>query len=432
MRWVEVRYVPGLVDDGVVVLLYDIGRERQVSIAASLLRRVTELANAGTDLEEATRRAAGDVRSTLGWQAGHVLHVGEDGELVDLGVWDVEDGFEAVARAVGDVAPAGGVAAAAVARAEPVTSEDVAESPTLARVVDAGVRTVVAVPVIADGQVVRVLELFARDPVDLDDDQRSLLTEVGRQLGSVAVRERYVEQLERSHTELARSNAELERFAYVASHDLQEPLRKIVGFSELLQLHEGPWGEEQVEYLQYVVHSAGRLQRLIKDLLAYARAGRRELRQDPVDLDRVTADVVADLSYPLEEAGGTIEVGPLPVVTGDEGQLREVVQNLLSNALKYRDEQRPIAITVTSRSDGDEAHVVVADNGIGIAEEFRDSVFEVFRRLHPAHHYEGTGLGLALVHRIVERHGGSVRLHDTATGEGVAVHLHLPTRQEQP
>ena len=273
----------------------------------------------------------------------------------------------------------------------------------------------------------RVLELLADAPIRLDDDQRSLLGEVGRQLGSVTLRQRHLQQLEASHAELERSNAELERFAYVASHDLQEPLRKIIGFTELLEAQYEPRDDDEREYREYVVSSAHRLQRLIKDLLAYSRAGRREVAQAPVELAEVVAQAVEDLGLQLQEAGVEVEVGDLPAVLGDDGQLREVVQNLLSNAVKYRADDRPARVVVSGSREGDVARLVVADNGIGVEPDQRAAIFEVFRRLHPAHLYGGTGLGLAMVERIVHRHGGTVEVRDSPFGEGIAVHVTLPT-----
>lgn len=431
-RWYEVRFLPGLVPDRTVVLLRDVMREYRLAGEAALLRRMTELANSGGDIGTVAERAVADVRATMGWQAGHVLAVA-DGQLVEAGGWDPASVTGDLRDLLGDEVSldAGAVAAAAVARAAPVTSEDVDDRARVARLESAGVAAVVALPILAEGEVVRVLELFVGEPVALDDDQRSMLAEVGRQLGSVVVRQRYLEQLEASHAELQRSNAELERFAYVASHDLQEPLRKIVGFTELLQDRYEPRDDQEREFQQYIVTSAHRLQRLIKDLLAFSRAGRRELDVEPVHLDELVAGVLSDLELAIEDAGATIEVGDLPVALGDPGQLREVVQNLVANALKYAAADRPPRITVTGAHEGDTVRLVVADNGIGVDPGHREAIFEVFRRLHPSHLYAGTGLGLALVKRIVERHGGTVEVRDSPLGDGIAVHMTLPSHKEQ-
>ena len=346
VRWFEVRYVPG-VTDVLLVLLRDVTDIRRVAAEAEALRRITELANSVTDAGEAVRSAVADLRATLGWRGGRVLRV-VDGSLEPTGGWSTAPDAAGLPDAARTVAPAGtDVAQRAVVRGEPVASDGTAALPEA--LVEHGVGDVVAVPVTIDGEVSQVLEFHTGGDVPIHLDHLDLLAQVGRQLGWVAVRQRALEEIERSHDELARSNAELERFAYVASHDLQEPLRKIVGFTELLEDHHEPIDDDEAEYRGYVKESAQRLQRLIKDLLAYSRAGRRELADEPVDLAEVTGQVLDDLALVIEEEGATVEVGDLPVVRGDDGQLREVLQNLVSNALKYRSEERPPYVTITEQ-----------------------------------------------------------------------------------
>lgn len=437
-RWFEVRYLPGVASEGHLVLLRDVTQLRRLAAEAEVLRRITELANSITDADEAIRRAVADLRETLGWRGGRALRVVDDG-LEAAGEWATADPDDQLPDVVTDLAPDGTrVAALAAARGMPVTTAETGVDAVPTRLQQAGVAAIVAVPVVAADVVAGVLEFHAADDVGIDADQRSLLAEVGRQLGWVVLRQRSLEELEASHAELARSNAELERFAYVASHDLQEPLRKIIGFTELLQQHHEPVDDDEAEYRRYVIESAYRLKRLIKDLLSYSRAGRRELAQERVDLQVVVGEVLDDLALAVEEQDATIEVGELPVVVGDDGQLREVFQNLVSNALKYRAPDRPSLVRISEvapdgdDADGARAEVVVADNGIGIDPGQRDAVFEVFRRLHPAHAYGGTGLGLALVQRIVGRHDGTVSIRDSPVGDGIAVHMTLPRYQEQP
>lgn len=435
-RWYEVRYLRGVAGDRLLVQLRDVTSLRQLAAEAAVLRHVTELANAAMGVAEVLSEAVAGLCSTFDWQFGRVLEV-RDGQLRATDVCTVAAGAEALADRVATERPSGTrIAELAVERSGTVTSRDV---PMGEVTLVAGSGKVIAVPVGAIGDVAWVLEFHTGREVVLDDDQRSLLVAVGQQLGSVEARHRVLLQLEASLAELERSNAELERFAYVASHDLQEPLRKIVGFTELLRDHHEAIDDEEDEFRGYIVDSAHRMQRLIKDLLAYSRAGRRELEREVVDLDEVVADVLTDLALRIEETGATVEVEDLPTVLGDDGQLREVLQNLVSNALKYRPEDRPPRIRITQVSatppEGAEddrfVAIAVADNGIGIAPEHRDSVFEVFRRLHPAHEYGGTGLGLALVQRIVHRHGGTVTIADSPLGDGIAVRITLRQPQEQ-
>lgn len=431
-RWYEVQLLPGLVADRTVVLLRDVTRQQRQAAESALLRRMTELANAGSDIDDVAARAVADICTTMDWRAGHVIDVGS-GTLTDLGGWHADPDTDELVDRLRETAPLENarVVAVAVDRAAPATSSDTPEAPRLETVRATGIQSVVALPIIADGEVVRVLELFAATPVVLDDAQRALLLQIGQQLGSVMVRRQQVEQIEESRDQLQRSNAELERFAYVASHDLQEPLRKIIGFTELLRDRYEARDEEEREFREYVVESAHRLQRLIKDLLAYSRAGRRELAAGPVDMDQVIDDVMSDLELAIEDAGATVEVRDLPAVRGDADQLREVFQNLVSNALKYAAVERPPRIEITGQVEPPHARIVVADNGIGVAPEHRQEIFEVFRRLHPAHAYGGTGLGLALAKRIIERHGGTIQVRDSPLGHGIAVDVLLPLEQER-
>jgi signal transduction histidine kinase len=237
-------------------------------------------------------------------------------------------------------------------------------------------------------------------------------------------------RLERTNAELARSNTELEQFAYLASHDLQEPLRKIASYSELVQRrYRGRLDADADEFLGYAVDGATRMQLLITDLLTYSRAGRLELDLRAVDLERLLRSVLADLQLRIDETRATVDVaGPLPVVEGDEGLLRQLLQNLLDNALKFHG-PRPPVVRVTATVGPARVHLVVADEGIGIPPEHRERVLGLFQRLHSRSEFPGTGLGLAICHRIVERHGGTIELRQ-GHPHGTEVHLELPRARE--
>jgi signal transduction histidine kinase len=237
------------------------------------------------------------------------------------------------------------------------------------------------------------------------------------------------DDLARQADELARSNADLEQFAYVASHDLQEPLRKVSGFCQLLQMRYADQLDERAnEYIHYAVDGAKRMQDLINDLLAFSRVGRTTEAFEPVDLDAVARDVVEVLGPAVEDAGATITVGDLPVVSGDRRLLAATLQNLVSNALKFRSDEPPVVdITATLRDGaaGDEWIITVADNGIGIDPDYAEQIFTIFKRLHSKTDYAGTGIGLALAKKIVEFHGGRIWLEPTASG-GSTFKLVLP------
>ncbi|MFJ5725091.1 ATP-binding protein [Streptomyces sp. NPDC093149] len=233
--------------------------------------------------------------------------------------------------------------------------------------------------------------------------------------------------------ELRRSNGELEQFAYVASHDLQEPLRKVASFCGLLEKRYGPELDDRArQYIDYAVDGAGRMQVLIDDLLTFSRTGRVHDRWKPVGLDRTLDRALANLALVVEESGATVvREGPLPEVTGDATALAMVWQNLIGNAVKFRRPEVPCRITVGCAREGDDWHFQVTDNGIGIPPESAQDVFVVFQRLHSRDEYEGTGIGLALCRKIVEFHGGRIRL-DPETAEGACIHFTLPVAPSAP
>lgn len=214
---------------------------------------------------------------------------------------------------------------------------------------------------------------------------------------------------------LARSNRDLEQFAYVASHDLQEPLRKVASFCQLLERrYAGSLDERGEQYIAFAVDGAKRMQQLISDLLAFSRVGRSTERFEDLDL-AVAANRAAASLPSIAEVGATIDIGELPRVRGDQGLLTQLFQNLLGNAVKFRGDAPPV-VTVRSEVIDGLVQITVADNGIGIGAEYAEKIFVIFQRLHARDAYEGTGIGLALCRRIIEFHGGQIWL-DTETAQ---------------
>ncbi|HEX8803366.1 MAG TPA: ATP-binding protein, partial [Acidimicrobiales bacterium] len=237
--------------------------------------------------------------------------------------------------------------------------------------------------------------------------------------------------LERRTEELERSNADLEQFAYVASHDLQEPLRKVSGFCQLLEKRYADQLDDRArEYIWFAVDGAKRMQVLINDLLAFSRVGRTTEGFEPVDLDEVADDVVDLLAESIEVGDATVTVGPLPTVEGDRRLLAAVLQNLVGNALKFRQDEPPVVDVCAERSDG-EWTITVADNGIGIDPTYGEQIFTIFKRLHNKADYAGTGIGLALCKKIVEFHGGRIWLEPT-DGPGATFAFTLPAPPDPP
>jgi signal transduction histidine kinase len=232
--------------------------------------------------------------------------------------------------------------------------------------------------------------------------------------------------LEQQAEELTRSNRDLEQFAYVASHDLQEPLRKVASFCQLLQRrYSGQLDERADQYIAFAVDGAQRMQRLINDLLAFSRIGRITSGFSDIDLDRVVADAAAQLNWRSEQVDGGITWSGLPTVRGEEPLLSALFANLISNSLKFRHPDRPPRVHVEAERIGDEWHISCADNGIGIEPEYADKVFVIFQRLHPKNEYPGTGIGLAIAKKIIEYHGGRIWL-DTQAREGTVIQFALP------
>ena len=225
------------------------------------------------------------------------------------------------------------------------------------------------------------------------------------------------QELIRSIKELKRSNEELEQFAYVASHDLQEPLRMVANYTQLLARHyQGQLDEEADEFIGYAVEGAKRMQVLINDLLFFSRVGTRAKVFEPVDLDEVLESTLHDLEMAIEESGARVTCDDLPVVLGDKSQIGQLLLNIIGNAIKFRGAVPPVVHVSAQRSD-EGWQIAVTDNGIGIAPEHQQRIFVIFQRLHARTEYEGTGIGLAVCKRIVERHGGRITV-DSAPGEG--------------
>jgi len=270
--------------------------------------------------------------------------------------------------------------------------------------------------------------------------------------GEVAHRRAAEAALADANRELARSNRELEDFASVASHDLQEPLRKIQAFGDrLVARHAADLPPEARDYLTRMQAAAGRMRKLINDLLAFSRVTTRGEPFAPVDLDRVAREVVSDLEAQVERTGGRVEVAPLPTIDADGFQMRQLLQNLIANGLKFHKPDVPPVVHVSATATGagaardtgdaelpaggdgngrpgaatETVELRIADNGIGFDEKYLDRIFTVFQRLHGRTEYEGTGIGLAVCRKIAERHGGRITAR-SRPGGGATFIVTLP------
>jgi signal transduction histidine kinase len=227
--------------------------------------------------------------------------------------------------------------------------------------------------------------------------------------------------------ELAAANRELESFAYSVSHDLRAPLRHLVGYSELLQKHAASSLDDKSQrYIQTILEAGKRMGNLIDDLLAFSRIGRAESKTTAVDLQQLVREVVSEIGAQTKEQDVSWNIGELPVCYGDRSLLKLVVLNLLSNAVKFSSTRHPAKIEIGSvDANGDKSEIFVRDNGVGFDMQYVDKLFGVFQRLHRADEFEGTGIGLATVQRIVHRHGGTVRA-EGALDHGATFYFLLP------
>jgi PAS domain S-box-containing protein len=285
----------------------------------------------------------------------------------------------------------------------------------------------------------RVILLNARQIVTEESNSTMILLAIE----DITERKLVEETLKIYAAKLERSNRELQDFAQVASHDLQEPLRKILAFGDRLKKRAGDSLDEQSQdYLQRMFNAANRMQTLITDLMAFARIETKAQPFAPVNLGVIAGEVSADLETSIEQTGGRVEIEELPTIDADPMQMRQLLQNLIGNSLKYHREGVPPIVRVYSQKPDEPnresvgesvpapqlCQISVEDNGIGFEEKYLDRIFTVFQRLHSKGEYEGTGVGLAICRKIVERHGGTITAR-SSPGQGATFIVTLPVIQ---
>ena len=238
------------------------------------------------------------------------------------------------------------------------------------------------------------------------------------------------EKLKKTMSDLARSNSELEQFAYVASHDLQEPLRMITSYVQLLERrYKGKLDRDADDFINYAVDGATRMKRLINDLLTYSRVGTRAKPFKTVDCSGILDQTLGDLEMTIHENGAVVTRGTLPKVLADPSQMNQLFQNLIGNAIKFRGRESP-SVHISAKEDEDKWIFSVRDNGIGIDPQYAERIFQVFQRLHTISEYPGTGIGLAVCKKIVERHGGKIWVEGN-TEKGSTFFYTIPKSEEE-
>ncbi|CAN5907295.1 hypothetical protein BH11MYX3_BH11MYX3_28760 [soil metagenome] len=310
----------------------------------------------------------------------------------------------------------------------PHLTNDVANDPRVGNPTWAAAEKMVSFagyPLLVDGELVGVMAMFSRSK--MPDDTMSALGGVADTIAQGVERRRAEQDLAERAEELARSNADLEQFAYVASHDLQEPLRMIASYNQLLaRRYKGKLGEDADEFIGFTVEGATRMQRLINDLLAYSRVGTKTRELHEVDLEEVLAESIGNLGGAVADEHAEITHDPMPKLPGDHGQLVQLLQNLIGNAIKFHGEAAPKIHVGATRERGG-WKITVRDNGIGIEPQYFERIFVIFQRLHARETYPGTGIGLAICKKIVERHGGKIWV-ESAPGDGSTISFTLPRR----
>jgi signal transduction histidine kinase len=400
-----------------------------------ILQQVTASANAPGGPHRAIQAALDTVCTETWWTAGHAYMVNADPNRSEpTQIWHLEASSELSEefRAASEkpaLKSGGGMIGRVFSTGESLWVSNLAQEPEFTR---GGVSKEIAaamVPIKVGSDVVGVLEFFAGETREPDDEFLNVLTQIGIQLGRAVERAQSQDQLARRAEDLARSNADLEQFAYVASHDLQEPLRMVSSYMQLLsERYEAELDETGQRYIHYAVDGASRMQSLVRDLLSFSRVGSRGLEKVPTDLNRVVGQTLNNFEVAIKECGAVVTSDDLPAVNGDPGQLTQLFQNLIGNAIKFHGATQP-EVRISAERQPDEWLFTVTDNGVGFDAKYAERVFVIFKRLHSREEYPGTGIGLAICKKIVERHGGRIWA-ESEIGRGTTIFFTLPQSEE--
>lgn len=422
--------------DTVQVIFRDMTERKKSERKLAVQHAVTRVLSETLEMTEVTYRAMEAIGETLGLDFGAIWKADVQSQTMRcFQVWQRDAFFptfedhsrKAVYR------PGQGLPGVIWERAEAVWISDLSQDPNypfLAESLPPSIRSGFGFPICVGGRVVGVIEFFGRHLENPDKNMLQMLETIGSQIGQFMERKKTEQALMLKHVELAKSQAEreqLEIFAYVASHDLQEPLQKILAYAEFLraEISDGMTAKTQ-EYLEKLERSAMRMSGLTGDLMKYMKASSKSGIADWVSLTAVLSQVLKEMDDEIRTCGAKVECGPLPILKADVRQMHQLFQNLVSNALKFRKTDRPLHLVISSRdSDAGYVEVLVQDNGIGFDEKYREQIFRPFEKLHGADQYAGSGIGLAICRKIVERHRGTIQVQ-SREGHGSIFFLKLP------
>lgn len=402
------------------------------------LRDITIAVNAAATIEAATQTCLDAACAYIKWPLGHAYLVFPKApQHLATMLWHVDDPSrcEAFRQASANLSLAGSnnLPERVLATGKPLWLADVTQVSSFERAPVAlatGLKAGFALPILVAAESVGVLEFFSYQTLEPDTQMLEVMAPIGIQLGRVIERKRTEEAIARQTAELLRSNAELEQFAYVASHDLQEPLRMVGSYTQLLaRRYKGKLDDDANEFINYAVDGATRMQNLINDLLAYSRVGTRVKEFKPTDCEAVLQRVLTNLQVAMADTDATVTHDPLPTVWGDEGQLGQLLQNLIGNAIKFHGPALP-TVHVGAQREDENWLFTVRDNGIGLDPQYADRIFVIFQRLHNKEEYPGTGIGLAICKKIVERHDGRIWV-ESQPGQGTTFYFTLPLLAEE-
>jgi PAS domain S-box-containing protein len=430
---------------GLIGTILDITERKQAEQREAIGHAATRLIAEADTLSEAIRGIIGVMCEQLGWVCGAHWSIQPDGQTLKRAETGTSGdpaigAFLDATRGMVYAPAQSGLVRRVLATGASVWIADVAREKEYLRAQSAaaaGLHGAFALPVLIGSQVRGVIEFYSRDVAQVDDWLLQLGTSVGNQIGQLMARRRAEAEVREAHEELsrraqdlARSNAELEQFAYVASHDLQEPLRMVSSYTQLLlRRYSRLFDDDAREFMGYIVDGAARMKQLIEDLLAYSRVGTRGRDPEPTDAGVALEQALANLRASIEASGATVTHDPLPTVRADSSQLVQLFQNLVGNALKFRGKDAP-RIHVGAQELAEEVELSVRDNGIGIDPQYFERIFVIFQRLHSKAEYEGTGIGLAICKKIVDRHGGRIRV-ESQPGRGSTFYCTLPRVLEE-
>jgi PAS domain S-box-containing protein len=429
---------------GLIGTIVDITERKQAEQREAIEHAITRFLGASDSLGEAIRGIMQVMCERLDWACAARWSLDEaHNRLHCMETWSIDDPeireFLTLSCRETFVPGKTGMIRRVLATGESVWVADVTEKPDFQRAplaAKAGLRGAFALPVVVGDRVLGAIEFFSREARNPDRWLLQVTVAIGGQIGQLMARRAAEDATRAAHDELevkarelARSNEELQQFAYVASHDLQEPLRMVSSYTQLLDRRYGDKLDgDAKEFMEFIVDGAARMKQLIEDLLAFSRVGTRGREFQEVASEAALTKALANLRGAAQASGATVTHGVLPVVFGDNGQLVQVFQNLVGNAMKFRGEAAP-RIHVEGEERGQVWLFTVRDNGIGLDPQYSDRIFMMFQRLHNKADYPGTGIGLAICKKIVDRHGGRIWV-DSRPGEGCTFGFTLARPQQ--